>query len=206
MRQLIFWAVVVALVIAGNCFVDGQSEKILTNAQELDSCANMIITNARTHFPPGHMDVYVDSSRDAFFITGPLFRAARAVENQGHNSGTQLVSAVAAICRAHVETAAIRYKKIGEETVLRSAEIQTAVDIHDATTAIILWSDVLSASIADTIKCGDIAKLESPDIPATHAPDPCAESAGVFSSIIEPVIFAAAAATIVFLLFTTRSQ
>ncbi len=164
----------------------------------LDSCAHSIAVGACTHLLPGHTDIYIDSTRDAFLISGQLLRAAHALEN-GKNTAT------GEICKAHVLDASIRYTKIGEGLLLRTAQMRVAIDIRDSTGKT-TWSDAFAAQLGDTVQCDDVVNLENPNVAATHAPNPCTEEAGAFASIIEPVILAAASATIVLLLFTVRSQ
>ncbi|HZV13411.1 MAG TPA: hypothetical protein VFA55_09375 [Candidatus Kapabacteria bacterium] len=194
MRRIFIIIIAFATVTITNAQLKGKK----ANLALLDSCAHGIAVGACAHLSPGHTDIYIDSTRDAFLISGQLLRAAHALES-GKNAAT------GDICRAHVLDAGIQYKKIGDQILLRTAQMRVAIDIRDSTGKT-RWSDALSAQLSDTVQCDDVANLESPNVEASRAPNPCTEEAGAFSSIIEPVILAAASATIVLLLFTVRSQ
>ncbi|HET7153384.1 MAG TPA: hypothetical protein VFJ29_06430 [Candidatus Kapabacteria bacterium] len=186
-----------SLIVAAATVTQAQTKGIRTNLQMLDSCAQIITAATCAHFPQGHTDIYVDSTRDAFLISGKLFRAAHALE-QGNN-------APSAACKVHVLDAGVQYKKLGDQGLVRTARMQVAADLRDGAGRS-LWSDALTAQVSDTVQCDDVASLESPNVAATRAPNPCTEDAGAFSSVLEPIILAAASATIVLLLFTVRSQ
>ena len=209
MRPLTFLfslSVMLVAFAAGTDLAKAQPLANRTNLNAFDSCGQHIAIQAGKHFPVGRVDILVDSSRDAYLLAGPLFRVEHAREEQSITSPGQPASSTSGICSAHLEAAEVQYTLLSSGQLRRSAKMQASFVLRDAMSPKIVWSGSIADSVIDSIRCEDVTHVESPNIPATIAPNPCTEHAGVFSSLLEPLVLAGASAVIVLLLFTVRSQ
>lgn len=177
--------------------VAAQAQAPATNRALLDSCIGKVVRAASAHWDADRIEVIVDSTRNAVLLAAPLFRAAAA--HGGAGNGTE--------CRGRVTEAETHYKTIGDDRVVRTVSVRVAFTIRAKHLGGIDWANEETAAIIDTIRCGDIIGVERGEgIPAAHAADPCVEEASALTSLIEPLILAAASATIVILLFTIRGH
>ena len=90
----------------------------------------------------------------------------------------------------------------GEQVMDRAVQIAGTVKIVDQGSGAILASQPFVSAVRDTVPVVGIEYLESPGIPATHSVPP---SAGLFSSLIEPVVLIGSVAVAVYLLFSVRN-
>lgn len=104
-----------------------------------------------------------------------------------------------------IQDCAVRYFLYSDsgDSLVREAQLLTKGIFHKA--GALIEIPQFSAVIRDTIARDDVSIVEIPAYPFTKAPIP-EQPKGFFSEIAEPVLFVAAAAVTVLLLFTVRSQ
>ncbi len=109
------------------------------------------------------------------------------------------------LAEIQIQDCAVRYFIYSDsgDSLVREAQLLTKGIFHKA--GALIEIPQFSAVIRDTIARDDIPIVEIPAYPFTKAPIP-EQPKGFFVEIAEPVLFVAAAAVTVLLLFTVRSQ
>lgn len=157
-----------------------------------------VIDSAASHWSKGPLEVNIDPSPNSTVISSMLWQAVKHGVAQG---------SVEQRLHARVTNVQTKYISIGNDRIARTVTFGAAFDVQAVPGGNLVWAGEPESTITDTVDCGSIPLLERPDdLPALHAIDPCAADAGAFSSIIEPVLLAAASATIIILLFTLRGH
>jgi len=90
----------------------------------------------------------------------------------------------------------------GEQVMDRTVLLGGTVKIVEQGSGAILLARSFATAVHDTVPVVGIESLESPGIPATHSAPP---SAGLFSSLVEPIVLIGSVAVAVYLLFSVRN-
>lgn len=139
----------------------------------------------------------------AWYLGQPVIEAARA------RGLTPLESATAQLdVTFGVEQLSVSYENVrrtwlfGEQLVDRCVVMSGSVRVVEPRTGIVLVARSFTSAVRDTVPVVSLESLETPGIPATHAPAP---ASGVFPSLIEPFVIIGSVAVAVYLLFSVRS-
>ncbi len=147
--------------------------------------------------------VLVRPPETAWYVEGALLSA---FSRHGHVP-TQSLSAAREV-DIGLLNAGVTYSNIHRSGVFaprlvdRTVSVEFAGKVVDNRSGVIVHSTNMIRSVSDTIDVSDIARLESPGIPATRGVLP---QEGFFSSLLEPLVMMGAVAVAVFLLFRIRS-
>jgi hypothetical protein len=191
---------------AARAIAQGDAEGCRPNLsifQDLSFRVGTMIADSLRRAPGDSMRVEFRPAGNSWFFEEGVLRGLASKGLEPNRSPTARFAAEVTLGSSSVRYADPRRDGfLGPKIVNRGISLLLTVRVVDRESGHFELSRSFEESYQDTVRYGDIDRLEQPLTPVTHGE---LASAGFFSSVLEPVVLIGALAVAVLLLFTVRS-